>query len=157
VISAVAGRADLMAPESPRRPSFIGTFNGHQTSLAAAHATLELLADGSIQRLLEERTQWLITEFNQMAAKFGVAAKMAGGGGHFHWYFTEKEVTDYRSAATSDPVLCQAFAGVLENHGVLCSPAALQHHAISAAHGDAELDFFLKAARAGFETLASLR
>jgi glutamate-1-semialdehyde 2,1-aminomutase len=154
VIAAVAGAADIMDPVSGPRPAFVGTFNGHQTSLAASHVVLELLADGSVQRRLQARTYNLIEQFDEAARRAGVAAKLAGGGGHFHWYFTDREVTDYRSAASSDPTACKIFARSLDEHGVICSPAALQHHAISAAHGDAEIEHLLSAMRIGLAEVA---
>jgi glutamate-1-semialdehyde 2,1-aminomutase len=154
VIAAVAGAADIMDPASGPRPAFVGTFNGHQTSLAASHAVLELLADGSVQRRLQAQTHDLVEEFDGAARRAGVAAKLAGGGGHFHWYFTDREVTDYRSAASSDPTACGIFARSLEEQGVICSPAALQHHAISAAHGDAEIEHLLSAMRIGLAEVA---
>jgi glutamate-1-semialdehyde 2,1-aminomutase len=155
-MAAVAGRASLMAPELPEAPraAFVGTFNGHQMALSASACVLELLADGAIQRQLQDGTRFLVEKFDETARRVGVPARMVGGGGHFHWYFTDAEVTDYRSAIASDANACQAFAGALQERGVLCSSSPLQHHAISTAHGEAELRFLSAAMDTGLEAAA---
>lgn len=156
MIAAVAGRADLMVPDQSTTVgyTFLGTFNSHQTSLAACSAVLEVMSDGAVVRQLDERTRYIIQEFNGIAKKFGVAARMVGGGGHFHWYFAETEPTNYREVLNADAMAYQVFSRCLSQNGILCAPNYIQHHAISAAHGDSETEFLLAAMRVGLSEVA---
>jgi glutamate-1-semialdehyde 2,1-aminomutase len=156
ILSAVAGRRDLMDPDPTvrARSSFVGTFNGHPLSLAASVATLDILADGEVLAQLQQRTEILISEFASMCRKHGISAQLRGGGGHFHWYFTEAEITDYRSAATSNASLYKTFSQALLERGVLCTSGYLQHHALSSAHKDAELEFLIAAMENAIEEVA---
>jgi glutamate-1-semialdehyde 2,1-aminomutase len=71
-----------------------------------------------------------------LAEKHQIKAKMQGRGGHFHWYFTDEEIVDYRSAAKSDKDQYAAFIQTFSANGVYCSPNFLLHHAVSMAHTD---------------------
>lgn len=155
IISAVAGRSDLLDPDpgDPAHAMFMGTFNSHQVSLAASSAVLDALEDGSIVRRLGQLTESLTSEFSAMARRTGVAAQMRGGGGHFHWYFTEREVTNYRSAAASDARAYAVFQQKLWETGILSARNHLQHHCVSSAHGDEEIALLLRGMRAGLEAV----
>lgn len=155
VISAVAGRRALMDPlPGAPRALYVGTFNSHPVGLAASRAVLEILRDGTVLAQLKAVTEMLIERFAEMARRHGVNARMVGGGGHIHWYFNEGEIHDYRSAACSDPEAYQTFQSALWQHGILSSPNYLQHHCISAAHGDREIELLLRAMDAGLEAVA---
>lgn len=136
-IAALAGREALMRMLEPGRgPVFVGTFNGHAVNMAASLASLDLLADGGVQKAVDARLRKLIGRFDASARQFGVDAVMQGGGSHFQWYFTARPVKDYRSAATSNRSAYQAFVGALFEHATLFLPNPLSHHAISHAHDD---------------------
>ena len=136
-IAALAGSEDLMRMTEPGKgPAFVGTFNGHVVSLAAASAALPILTDGSVQKTVGARNKRLAEAFGRTAQRLGVPAQLLGGGSHFHWYFTDHEVRDYRSAATTSAAAYGAFAGALFDQGIVHLPNPLSHHAISLAHDD---------------------
>ncbi len=140
-IAAMAGREDLMRMTEPGKgPAFVGTFNGHGVSVAAAAAVLPILAKGEVQQTLAARGQRLAGSFSAAAADTGVAARLVTGGSHIHWYFLTGDVTDYRSAARTDAAAYAAFTGALGARDILYLPNPLSHHAISLAHEDAVLD-----------------
>ena len=63
-LAAVAGREDLMRMTEPGNgPAFVGTFNGHAISVAAAAATLPILATGRVQKEMASRCARLKTAF----------------------------------------------------------------------------------------------
>lgn len=136
-IAALAGRRALMEMLAPGcGPVFVGTFNGHAISVAAARASLALLADGSVAAAIDRRLAGLKDTFHASAAELGISAVMQGHGSHFQWYFTGTEVVDYRSAATSNATAYRAFIQSLFEQDILVLPNPLSHHALSAAHGD---------------------
>ncbi len=154
ILSAVAGRADLMA-ESAGSAGFVGTFNGHQWSLAAARASLTALADGSLVRQLEDGTRYLAERFDQAAQRAGVEAKFHGGGGHFQCYFTSEPVRDYRSAARADGRRYTRFRTAMLDRGVFLVPGHTGHNAISTAHEEDVLELVADAMGASLEEVAA--
>lgn len=138
MLAAVAGKARIFETVTPGigPGSFVGTYNGHQVSLAASMAFMEIYEEKQVFQTLQARTERLIAEFAKLADKHQIKAKLQGRGGHFHWYFTDEEVVDYRSAAKSDKEQYTSFIQTLSGNGVYCSPNVLLHHAISMAHTD---------------------
>lgn len=145
MLAALSGKASIFETVTPGKGtcSFVGTYNGHQVSLAASLAFMELYEEKQVFSNLQKRTEKLIAEFEKLAAKHKVKAKMQGRGGHFHWYFTDQEIIDYRSATVSDKEKYAAFISEFAGKGVYCSPNYLLHHAISLAHTDEIVDQLL--------------
>ncbi len=137
--------------EPGKGPAFVGTFNGHVVSLAAAAAALPVLTNGSVQKTVGARNRRLAEAFGRMAEGLGVPAQLLGGGSHFHWYFTQNQVRDYRSAATTSAGAYTAFVNALFDQGIVYLPNPLSHHAISLAHDDGVLDALESAFREGLE------
>lgn len=136
IMAAVSGKNEVMETIGPKgTASFVGTFNGHVYSLAAALATLELLIDGNIRIDLERKIQYLKSSFEGSAKKYGIPALLNGRGGHFHWYFTDN-VKNYRDAASSNFDNYIAFTKSMLEQSMLVIPKPLSHHAISASHDD---------------------
>ncbi|PWW31299.1 glutamate-1-semialdehyde 2,1-aminomutase [Cytobacillus oceanisediminis] len=138
MLAALAGKASIFETVTPGKGtcSFVGTYNGHQVSLAASLAFMELYEEKQVFRTLQNRTEKLIAEFAKSAEKYQVKARMQGRGGHFHWYFTDQEITDYRSATHSEKEKYATFIAAFAQKGIYCSPNYLLHHAISMAHTD---------------------
>lgn len=151
-LAALAGSRDFMArtEPGPGNAPFVGTFNGYRPALAACLATLERLADGGVTRALEARSRRLTSEFDAILVGAGVAGKLHAGGGHFQPYFTDVEVRDYRSAATTDAAAYERWRAEAAGRGLLVPPKALLHAAFSAAHDDADLEALLASTRATF-------
>ena len=75
-------------------------------------------------------------------------------GGHFQWYFTTDEITDYRSAATTNAAAYGAFVASIFSDGVLFLPNPLSHHALSLAHDDASIETLTGIFEHGLEAAA---
>ncbi len=155
-LAAVAGREDLMRMTEPGKgPAFVGTFNGHAVSVAAAAAAVPILASGEVQREMVARNRRLGAAFESEAARLGVSARFATGGSHFHWYFCDGEITDFRSAARTDAARYRAFTGALAERRVLTLPNPLSHHAISLGHDDSALSALEESFRGGLQAAAA--
>jgi len=157
-MSAVAAKREIMEVTKPSsekwtggRVIYGGVYNGSQSCLAAASATLEILRKGDVQRELQERTANLVERFNEMAEDVGVVARMQGFAGQFQVYFTDKEVTNYREAVKADAEKFKLFQGVLMENEVLSLPLPLFHHGITIAHGDEEINKILEAMEKGLK------
>ena len=125
--------------------AFLGTFNGHQVSMAAIAATLDMLDSGEVTKFIMNATETLKSEFTALAANKGIPAHLLGIGGHFQVYFTEKAPTNYREAAITDPVRYGKYVQCLQENGVWCSQSPLSHHVLSWKHDRDVLDEVLTA------------
>ncbi|MFD1205581.1 MULTISPECIES: aspartate aminotransferase family protein [Sporosarcina] len=154
-MAAVAGKAEIMGKSAPGPGScsFVGTYNGHQVSLAASLSFMELYEELNVLEVLDRRTDMLIKKFNDSAKEKNISVMMRGKGGHFHWYFSDKAPNNYRDAAQSNKEAYQKFTHALSEQGVYCSGNYLLHHAISYAHKDAELEKLLKSMDEALRTL----
>lgn len=147
IMAAVAGTGAAMSvcEPGPGQVAFVGTFNGHQLSLAAADVVLDILADGNVVRLLQERTERLARTCRELAEEHGVQVQFQGGGGHFQWYFNPRPVRNYRDAWASDAQAYAVFREAMFRAGVLLVGNYLGHNALSLAHGEEELELIEKA------------
>jgi glutamate-1-semialdehyde 2,1-aminomutase len=97
-----------------------------------------------------------VNGFNEAANAVEVAARMQGIGGKFQIYFTNREVTDYRAAASSDEKKYAVFQKTMMNRGIyfyhgVSFPTHLFHHGVSYAHSDEDLKAVLHAAEEGLK------
>jgi len=157
-MSAVAGRADVMDTTSPSgKAGWAGVYNGSQVSLAASHATLEQLANGEVQRKLNSQCEHLEKRFSELAREAAVQAQLSGLGGQFQVYFTDKKITDYRSACNADPTQFKVFQGELLRKGVYTLPITLFHHGLVAAHDQEDMERIVRAIREGLKKVKEIR
>jgi glutamate-1-semialdehyde 2,1-aminomutase len=142
-LACVAGRKDVMMTAAPGGTcAWVGTYNAHAISMAAAAATLSTLRDQQVWTRLQELNVYLVERFNERARQLGVSVILRGRGGNLHWYFVDGAVTDYRSAARADAAAHRVFAERALERGIWVSPGALSHHSITIAHEREHLDQF---------------
>ena len=148
-LSAVAGKRKVMDIINPslNKVSYGGTYNGHQTVLAAASATLEKLKTGNIQKHLNKLTDRLVNGFNQICARNDVKARMQGIGGKIQVYFTSQEVVDWRTASGVDQNMYKRFRNGLLEKGILWPYSCFSHPSITAAHTDQDIDRILETSK----------
>jgi glutamate-1-semialdehyde 2,1-aminomutase len=150
-LGAVAGRREVMEQADPARagtPGYVyvsGTLGGNPVSCAAALATLEeLRRPGAYARLngLGERFRSGLADALREA---GTAGCVAGAGSMFQVFFGVERVCDYRSQLAADRGAFLRFWSAMYAQGIFMSSRAKNY--LSLAHGDAEADRFLDAAR----------
>ncbi len=152
-LAAVEGSAELLGHTDPARGGavgWVGTYNGHPIAMAAAGAALALLADGTVQAALEQRTTDLRAGFAELSDKHGISVVLAGSGGHFQPYFMGTAPRSYREALRANARQYQIWARTLEAEHILVPPRPLLHCALSTAHGSAELEQLLDATDKAF-------
>jgi glutamate-1-semialdehyde 2,1-aminomutase len=139
-LSAVAARADIMETSRPGgKAGYGGLYNGSQASLAAASAALSLLSTGEVQKGLDGQTQRLVKAFGELARDLGVGVRMQGFAGQFQVYFTDREITDYRSSAMVDAKKYGVFQRSIMKQKIYSLPPTSFHHGISSAHTDEDI------------------
>ncbi len=157
-LSAVAGKRAFMqiSEVKPGGYTFVGTYNGHQSSLAAALAFFEVYEEENVLGELDKKTNRLISSFQEKAKQLNIDGHMVGKGGHIHWYFTKEKPENYREAARNHANHYKTFIDTLKSEGIYCLPKPLSHHAISLAHGEEELRKLEEAMDKGLQAIASL-
>ena len=148
---AFGGRADVMAHLAPLGPVYqAGTLSGNPLAMAAGIATLqELIArEAELYAALEHTSDAIASGVAALAREAEVNLTTNRVGSMFTWFFTPHAVTDFGTASTSDTAAFARFHRALLEAGVWLPPSQFEAAFISTAHGPAEVDAILQAARA---------
>lgn len=154
-VGAYGGKREYMEQISPAGPIYqAGTLSGNPLAVAAGLAVLdELFADAGFFDRLEATTTRLAAGLTAAAAEHGIPLRMQTVGSMGCGYFADFPVRNFADAERADADRFYRFhAGMLER-GVYLAPSPFEAFFVGAAHGDAEIEHTLAAAR---ETLASL-
>jgi glutamate-1-semialdehyde 2,1-aminomutase len=141
-VGAYGGKAGIMRRVAPLGPVYqAGTLSGNPLAMAAGLATLRALTP-SVYQQLEEAGAALSAGLAQAAADAGVRIRLTRAGSLLTVFFDE------------DARFARFFHAMLDS-GVMLPPSQHEAWFISAAHGQAELDATLDAARHAFATLGA--
>jgi glutamate-1-semialdehyde 2,1-aminomutase len=144
IISAVAGRRDLMSLIGGGPVIHPGTYNGNALSMAAAVATLNVLADGSPYESIERAGGRLMSGFGGLLKARGVKSIVQGVPGSFNVHIgVDQPVTSISDTATVDGDRSMKLTMALQARGVRSIPGG--HWYVSAAHTDELVDETLNA------------
>ncbi len=147
--AAFGGRADIMASIAPDGPVYqAGTLSGNPVAMAAGLATLELIDQPGFYEALAERTTQLVEGVAQAASDTGVTLATEHAGGMFGFIFTDGgPVRTFAQVAAADVERFKTFFHGMLAEGVYLAPSAFEAGFVSAAHGDAEIEQTISAAR----------
>jgi glutamate-1-semialdehyde 2,1-aminomutase len=139
-VGAYGGSAAIMGLMAPIGPVYqAGTLSGNPLAMAAGLATLQALAP-SVYAQLEEAGAVLEAGLTQAAAAAGLRVRLARAGSLLTVFFDD------------DARFARFFHAMLDA-GVMLPPSQHEAWFLSAAHGRAELDASLDAARLAFEAV----
>jgi glutamate-1-semialdehyde 2,1-aminomutase len=153
--AAYGGRADIMATVAPDGPVYqAGTLSGNPLAMAAGIAILDLLARPGTYETLESRSARLEEGLRRAAGDAGASVAINGVGSMITVFFCAGPVTDYASAKASDTKRFARFFHAMLERGVYLPPAQFEAAFVSLAHGEAEIDATVTAAREAFRAAA---
>jgi glutamate-1-semialdehyde 2,1-aminomutase len=147
---AFGGREDVMEFLAPLGPVYqAGTLSGNPLAMAAGIATLRHLIahEEEVYCGLEETTRRIAEGVGRVAKEMGIPMTVNRVGSMFTWFFTDKPVIDFASAATSDTLSFGRFHRAMLEAGVWLPPSQYEAAFVSTAHGQAEVGKVLEAAR----------
>ena len=155
-VGAFGGRRDIMQSIAPLGPVYqAGTLSGNPVAVAAGLATLKLVqAPGFFERLAANTTR-LVDQLQSVGRDAGIAFSAQSVGGMFGVYFRAKPPQTYAQVMESDKAAFNRFFHALLAQGVYFAPSAYEAGFVSAAHGDAEIDATVKAAKIAFGKVAA--
>lgn len=149
-IGAYGGRADLMDLVAPAGPVYqAGTLSGHPLSMAAGLATLAELRDDRYADL-EATAGSLQAGLAESAARAGRSVAIARVGSLLTVFFRPSPPVDAGEALASDRAAYARFFGAMLDQGILLPPSQFEAWFVSMAHGAAEIEATLAAARTAF-------
>ncbi|MDA0769703.1 MAG: aspartate aminotransferase family protein [SAR202 cluster bacterium Casp-Chloro-G4] len=123
-LALVAGKDEIMAhfDRSAEPDAFlpqIGTLSGNPVAAVAGLATLEILKRPGTYERLFATGQTLKDELQRLMDEAEIPAKVVGEAPLFDVFFTEEEITDYRSTLRADKTQLNRFNALLLEEGVL--------------------------------------
>ena len=147
---AFGGRADVMEFLAPLGPVYqAGTLSGNPLAMTAGIATLRHLIthEEAVYSGLEQTTTVIAEGVGRVAKEVGIPMTVNRVGSMFTWFFTDRPVTDFATAATSDTVSFGRFHRAMLDAGIWLPPSQYEAAFVSTAHGQAEVGMVLEAAR----------
>ena len=153
-VGAVGGRRDVMEKIAPLGPVYqAGTLSGNPVAVAAGLATLKLVAVAGFQERIEATTGALVEGLRVEARRAGVAFSAQSIGSMFGLYFRAAPPRSFAEVMQCDRERFNRFFHAMLERGVYLAPSAYEAGFVSAAHGTAEIDATLAAARGAFAAL----
>jgi glutamate-1-semialdehyde 2,1-aminomutase len=150
-VGAVGGRRDIMERIAPLGPVYqAGTLSGNPVAVAAGLATLKLVQDRKLFESIEATTTSLVSGLQQEARAADVAFSAQSIGSMFGIYFRTSPPASFAQVMQADKERFNRFFHEMLKRGVYLAPSAYEAGFVSAAHGRAEIEETLAAARAAF-------
>ncbi|MGE0357103.1 MAG: glutamate-1-semialdehyde 2,1-aminomutase [Burkholderiales bacterium] len=150
-VGAFGGRRDIMARLAPLGPVYqAGTLSGNPVAVSAGLATLRrVLAPGFFESLARTTTA-LLEGLTREARAAGVGFSAASLGGMFGLFFRATPPASFAEVMGCDKDAFNRFFHAMLKRGVYLAPSAFEAGFVSAAHGAAEIEATLAAAREAF-------
>jgi glutamate-1-semialdehyde 2,1-aminomutase len=153
--AAYGGRKDIMATVAPEGPVYqAGTLSGNPLAMAAGDALLRLLEKPGTYEALEASGARLEAGLRRAARDAGATVTVNRVGSMITVFFCAGPVVDYASAKASDTGRFARFFHAMLERGVYLPPAQFEAAFVSLAHGEAEIDATVAAAREAFRAAA---
>jgi glutamate-1-semialdehyde 2,1-aminomutase len=150
-VGALGGRRDIMQKLAPLGPVYqAGTLSGNPVAVAAGLATLKLVEEEGFQQRIEARTRSLVEGLQAEAKKAGVAFSAQSIGSMFGLYFRASPPRSFAEVMQCDKERFNRFFHAMLGRGVYLAPSAYEAGFVSSAHGAADIEATLGAARESF-------
>ena len=154
-VGALGGRREIMQKLAPLGPVYqAGTLSGNPIAVAAGLATLKIVQSEKFQENVERKTQALVEGLAAQAREAGVTFSSQSIGSMFGIYFRNAPPRSFAEVMQCDRERFKRFFHAMLERGVYLAPSAYEAGFVSAAHGDAEIEATLAAARAAFAQIA---
>jgi glutamate-1-semialdehyde 2,1-aminomutase len=153
-VGAYGGSKEIMEKVAPEGPVYqAGTLSGNPLAMAAGIATLKCLQQPEFYEILEARSARLEAGLREAVDKAGVPAVTNRVGSMLGLFFTDKRVSNFAEAQTSNlTMFAKYFKGMLER-GIYLAPSQYEALFVSSAHGEEDIQATILAAREVFGAL----
>ncbi|MBI3361825.1 MAG: glutamate-1-semialdehyde 2,1-aminomutase [Chloroflexi bacterium] len=153
-VGSYGGRRDVMQLVAPAGPMYqAGTLAGNPLAMTAGIETLKELQKPGTWEALEAHSAKLATGLSAAAEEAKVCVVSHRVGTMFTAFFADQPVTNWATAKSADTKKYGAFFRAMLEGGVYLAPSQFEAGFVSTAHGEAEIEFTLAAARRAFARL----
>lgn len=153
-VGAYGGRRDIMQRMAPEGNIYqAGTLSGNPVAMAAGKATLEILENGEVYPLLQDRSRQLFQGLQNLMTQKGIPAIANHKGSMGTLFFTAGPVTDLESAKRSDQGLFRRFYAGMLGQGIYLAPSPFEAAFVSLSHDMVLIEQTLQAAKKVIEGL----
>ncbi len=154
-VGAFGGKKEIMEFLSPNGPVYqAGTLSGNPLAMSAGYTALSYIKKNpEIYDLLDKKAEFIESGFKKNMEHFGRNYAMNRVGSMSALFFTESEVADFSSAASSDTKLYADYFSNMLERGIYLAPSQFEAMFISTAHSDEDLE---KTVEANFESLKNI-
>ena len=133
-----------------------GTLSGNPIVVTAGISTLKLLKENNPYNDLQKKAEELSQYLELKAREYQIKIKVNHIGSMFSIFFTDKDVTDYKTVLRQDLKLFKRFYHSLLKEGVYLSPSGFEANFLSTAHTQTDIKNTLMAAGKVIENLRVL-
>jgi len=149
-VGAYGGPSRIMDMVAPLGPVYqAGTLSGNPLAMAAGITMLSQLKQNRAQyyKQLDEYAGQLVAGVLDAAKSAGAAMTANRVGSMFTWFFTDKTVTDWDTAATCDTAKFGRFHNAMLNAGFWLPPSQFEAAFLSVAHTPKDIENTITAAQ----------
>ncbi len=146
-VGAFGGKKEIMDSIAPVGPVYqAGTLSGNPLAMSAGYAALKYIQDNpGLYDELEDKAMVIEAGFSENLKKLGKNYFMTRVGSMSCMFFTEKPVTSFADAVTSDTELYGKYYHEMLKRGVYLAPAQFEAMFISTAHSTQDLEATIQA------------
>ena len=154
-VGAYGGRREIMEMIAPAGAVYqAGTLSGNPLAMAAGLETLRIIdEDAEFYSRLNENCARLYEGLRETAGELKREITLNSCGSMFTLFFTDKAVTDFASAKTSDAQTFARYFNLMLEGGVYLPPSQFEACFVSAAHGEEDFEQTIRAHRAALKAL----
>lgn len=153
-VGAYGGKREIMTMVSPEGGVYqAGTLSGNPLAMIAGVETLKVLSKPNTYKKLEKIMAQLEEGLKDAAKMAKAKVKFYRAGTMFCTYFTETEVTDAKTAKTSDTERFKKFFWQMLKKGVYIAPSQFEAGFISLSHTEKDIEKTIKAAYEAFKVI----
>jgi glutamate-1-semialdehyde 2,1-aminomutase len=147
-VGAYGASSEIMEIVAPLGPMYqAGTLSGNPVAMAAGIKTLELLKKPGVYEQLQQTTDRLANGLRRVFTEAEVPAQINSVSGALTVFFTQRPVTDMKSASASDVNAFARFFHAMTERGVYPPPSQYEAWFLSTAHTADDIEATLQAAR----------
>jgi glutamate-1-semialdehyde 2,1-aminomutase len=152
-VGAFGGRRDIMEHISPSGKIYqAGTLSGNPLAMAAGIASLRhIKANPGIYSELENKAAYIEREMKGHLEQKGLGYQINRVGSMMTLFFTNKAVTDYNSAVSSDTARFASYFHKMLERGIYLAPSQYEAFFVSVAHSEEDIEKAIKAFKNSIE------
>lgn len=142
-MAAYCGRKDIMCKVSPTGPVYqAGTLSGNPAAVAAGLATLKILRahKDEIYPAINQTAEIIASAFKRAIDKYHVPAAVNRVGSLMTIFFTDKEVTSFKGATSSDLEMFKRYFAQMLEQKIYIAPSQFEAFFVGYEHKEKEIE-----------------